>query len=130
MTLLPDPKAPIQEEMDFVKPMTEAILRTPPNSTWIVATGALTNISRVMKENPRLAKHIRGLSIMGGAVGNGFTDAPMGTVQGEGERFGNWTPFAEFNVSQELLSIYSLFAIFSTKAFSLSVSQSWTLTYS
>ncbi len=36
---------------------------------------------------------------MGGAVGNGFTDAPMGKVKGEGERFGNWTAYAEFNVS-------------------------------
>ena len=35
---------------------------------------------------------------MGGAVGGGFTDAPMGTVAGEGERFGNVTPYAEFNV--------------------------------
>ena len=35
---------------------------------------------------------------MGGAIGGGFTDAPMGTVTGEGERFGNITPFAEFNI--------------------------------
>jgi len=39
-----------------------------------------------------------GISIMGGAVGGGFTDAPMGKVKGEGERFGNWTAYAEFNV--------------------------------
>jgi uridine nucleosidase len=39
--------------------------------------------------------HIAGLTIMGGAVGGGFTNAPMGSLEGEGERFGNWTPWAE-----------------------------------
>jgi hypothetical protein len=34
---------------------------------------------------------------MGGAVGGGFTDAPLGTVDNQ-ERFGNWTPYAEFNI--------------------------------
>ena len=35
---------------------------------------------------------------MGGALGGGFSNAPMGMVHGEGERFGNWTPWAEFNI--------------------------------
>ena len=35
---------------------------------------------------------------MGGAVGGGFTDAILGKVEGEGERFGNHTPWAEFNI--------------------------------
>jgi len=35
---------------------------------------------------------------MGGAIGSGFTSAPMGTVSGKGERFGNITPWAEFNI--------------------------------
>lgn len=35
---------------------------------------------------------------MGGAIGNGFTSAPLGRKKGEGERFGNWTPYAEFNI--------------------------------
>lgn len=35
---------------------------------------------------------------MGGAIGGGFSDAPMGKVHGQGERFGNWTPWAEFNI--------------------------------
>jgi hypothetical protein len=39
---------------------------------------------------------------MGGAVGDGFTNAPMGKVKGEGVRFGNWTAYAEFNVSVPL----------------------------
>lgn len=53
---------------------------------------------------PDLAGHVKGLSIMGGAVGNGFTNAPMGKVDGEGERFGNWTAYAEFNVSALIMN--------------------------
>jgi hypothetical protein len=45
---------------------------------------------------------------MGGAVGGGFTNAPMGTVEGEGERFGNWTPYAEFNVCYNLYTWHKL----------------------
>jgi len=61
--------------------------------------------------HPELAEHIAGLSIMGGAIGGGFSDAPMGKVHGQGERFGNWTPWAEFNiyidpVSPQLICMY------------------------
>lgn len=37
---------------------------------------------------------------MGGAIGGGFTDAPMGIIAAgrHEEYFGNWTPYAEFNV--------------------------------
>lgn len=34
---------------------------------------------------------------MGGAIGNGFTDAPMGKVDDK-ERIGNWSAWAEFNI--------------------------------
>lgn len=98
MTLLPNPTSPLYERSDFIDSLTNAIMATPINSSWIVATGALTNIARAVEYHPEIVKHIRGLSIMGGAVGNKFTNAPLGTVHGEGERFGNWTPFAEFNV--------------------------------
>jgi hypothetical protein len=32
---------------------------------------------------PEVAEHIQGLSIMGGAIGEGFTDAPMSRLPGE-----------------------------------------------
>jgi len=37
---------------------------------------------------------------MGGAIGGGFTDAPLGHLEGreEGERIGNVTRWAEFNI--------------------------------
>lgn len=47
---------------------------------------------------------------MGGAIGGGFTNAPLGHVKGEGERFGNVTPWAEFNIycdPEAALSIFS-----------------------
>lgn len=69
-----------------------------PGEAHIVATGTLTNIALLFAAYPDLVAHIGGLSIMGGAIGGGFTSAPMGTVDGEGERFGNWTPWAEFNI--------------------------------
>ena len=60
----------------------------------------MTNICLLFQKYTDLASHLKGLSIMGGAVGGGFTYAPMGKVKGEGERFGNWTSYAEFNVRQ------------------------------
>jgi uridine nucleosidase len=79
--------------------MYKALISTPKDTAWLVSTGTLTNVGLVFQKYPDLAGHIKGLSIMGGAVGNGFTSAPMGTVKGEGERFGNFTAYAEFNVS-------------------------------
>ena len=64
---------------------------------------------------------------MGGAVGGGFSSAPLGTVKGEEgrERVGNVTRWAEFNiyVSQQRSSLPSPYlgcaatsSIFSLKA--------------
>lgn len=78
--------------------MYQALIATPPNTAWLVSTGTLTNIGLLFMKYTDLAAHLKGLSIMGGAVGNKFTDAPMGKVKGEGERFGNWTSYAEFNI--------------------------------
>lgn len=76
--------------------MREALMAHP--APWLVATGALTNVALLFATFPEVGDHIRGVSIMGGAIGNGFTNAPMGHVRGEGERFGNHTPWAEFNI--------------------------------
>lgn len=124
----------------------------------LVSTGSLTNIGLLFAAHPDLAQSIAQLSIMGGAVGSGFTNAPMGrlsdrlspkmtddvhinspqvisALDGAGIQkavsehkearlvkenaqlndqstpllleqakngFGNWSPFAEFNVSRDL----------------------------
>ncbi|KAF2001698.1 nucleoside hydrolase [Amniculicola lignicola CBS 123094] len=101
VTLLPQPIAPTATETDCLGAMYKALIATPAGTAWLVSTGTLTNIGLVFQKYPDLAEHIKGLSIMGGAVGGGFTNAPMGKVKGEGERFGNWTAYAEFNCDPE-----------------------------
>lgn len=98
-TLLPKPVKSAVRDIEASEAIYGALIATPPQTAWLVATGTLTNAARTIKEHPDLADHLAGLSIMGGAIGGGFTDAPLGKVQGEGERFGNWTPYAEFNAS-------------------------------
>lgn len=78
--------------------MHDAILAQPDGTAWVVATGALTNVALLFATFPELATHIRGLSIMGGSIGGGFSDAPLGFVRGEVERIGNITSWAEFNI--------------------------------
>ncbi|SMY23625.1 unnamed protein product [Zymoseptoria tritici ST99CH_1A5] len=99
-TLLPAPAVDAKTDVPAVEAMYTALMVQPKGAAWIVATGCLTNIALLFAIHPDLVDHIAGLSIMGGAVGDGFTDAPMGTVKGESEdqRFGNWTRWAEFNI--------------------------------
>jgi uridine nucleosidase len=78
------------DDEPYIDAMAKAILATEEESAWLVATGALTNIAQLFEKYPRIAKHIKGLSIMGGAIGGGFTKAPMGKVD-DRERIGNWS---------------------------------------
>ncbi|KAF1971936.1 Inosine/uridine-preferring nucleoside hydrolase [Bimuria novae-zelandiae CBS 107.79] len=101
VTLLPKPVEPAVKDVDVLDAMYKTLIATPPNSAWLVSTGTLTNIGLLFQKYDDLAGHLKGVSIMGGAVGGGFTDAPMGKTKLEGERFGNRTPYAEFNVDPE-----------------------------
>ena len=67
-------------------------------TAWIVATGALTNVALAFATFPELAGHLRGLSIMGGAVGGGFADVMRESNKDGSERCGNVTKWAEFNI--------------------------------
>lgn len=79
--------------------MARCLLSTAPQTAWLVATGALTNIALLFSSYPEVASHIKGLSIMGGAIGDNFTSASMGHVPGDTvERIGNWSRWAEFNI--------------------------------
>ncbi|KAI2613586.1 Inosine/uridine-preferring nucleoside hydrolase [Hypoxylon fragiforme] len=77
--------------------MAAALRATKPGTAWIAATGSMTNVAALFQAHPDLAAHIGGLSIMGGSVGDGFTAAVMGQVDGKA-RVGNYTPWAEFNI--------------------------------
>ncbi|KAL8831413.1 MAG: hypothetical protein Q9170_005294, partial [Blastenia crenularia] len=108
--LLPEASVPPVKYGNAVVAMREALMSQPVGRPWLVATGALTNIALLFATFPKVAKHIAGLSIMGGAVGDSFTDAPMGMVRGEGQRFGNHTPWAEFNVYCDPEAAQSIFS--------------------
>ena len=84
--------------------MALALLAQPEGKAWVVVTGALTNVHLCFEkfEDRGLREHIKGLSIMGGAIGDGFTDAFMGFWEDshgiQQVRRGNWSPWAEFNI--------------------------------
>ncbi|KAL8737365.1 MAG: hypothetical protein Q9181_001740 [Wetmoreana brouardii] len=108
--LLPKAFIPPVKDGDAIVAMHEALMAEPAGQSWLAATGALTNISLLFTAFPELAEHIKGLSIMGGAIGDGFTNAQLGHVQGEGQRFGNHTPWAEFNIYCDPEAAQSIFS--------------------
>jgi uridine nucleosidase len=95
--LLPEPTVSPDLSVPAVEAMYAALMSCAPGTAWVVATGAFTNAAALFQTHPDLIAHIAGLSLMGGAVGGGFTPAPLGVVQGV-PRIGNWTQYAEFNI--------------------------------
>lgn len=93
-TCLPIPTATPKTDMIAVEATYKALISQPPNTAWLVATGSLTNTALLFSIYPSLATHIAGLSIMGGAIGSGFSSARQSST----DHFGNWTPWAEFNI--------------------------------
>lgn len=94
--LLPTPEC-APSTVPAVEAMAAALKAEAPGTAWIVATGTLTNVGALFRKHPELPGHLKGLSLMGGAIGDNFSDAPMGKVNGK-IRIGNWTPWAEFNI--------------------------------
>lgn len=112
-TLIPPPEAPISKE-NAILAMRNTIMSTTAGTAWIVATGSMTNPALCFAVFPEVASHIAGLSIMGGAIGGGFTDIETGTSvvkgeDGEEKAFGNETPWAEFNIYVDPESARSIF---------------------
>lgn len=95
--LLPKPLCTPSSEPG-VDAMAAALKAQPAGTAWIVATGSLTNVGALFRKYPELAAHIKGLSLMGGAIGGGFSDAPLGNTNVQQDCAGNWTPWAEFNI--------------------------------
>ncbi|KAL8948771.1 MAG: hypothetical protein Q9222_005068 [Ikaeria aurantiellina] len=108
--LLPKALVPPIENTNTIIAMHRAIIDQPVGKVWLVATGALTNVALLFATFPEVADHIKGLSIMGGAIGDGFTDAPMGLLQDKGQGIGNITPWAEFNIYCDPEAAQSIFS--------------------
>ncbi|KAI9862747.1 MAG: Uridine nucleosidase 1 [Trichoglossum hirsutum] len=108
-TLLPTPLKPPVQNQNAILAARDALLSTKQHTAWVVATGALTNVALLFATFPEVADWVKGLSIMGGAVGGGFTDVELGRVVGE-SRVGNWTRWAEFNIYCDPESAQSLFS--------------------
>ena len=111
---MPIPSRKPITQCNAIKDMKDALLACPPGTAWLVATGALTNVALLFATFPGVASHIRGLSIMGGAVGHGFTNVALGPsfTNSAGEtqaRIGNHTPYAEFNIWCDPESAQSVF---------------------
>ncbi|KAF2172071.1 hypothetical protein M409DRAFT_49823 [Zasmidium cellare ATCC 36951] len=109
-TCLPTPTATPNTDLPAIEAAYKALIAQPPGTAWLVATGCLTNTALLFAIHPDLTSHLAGLSIMGGAIGGGFSSAPMGVVEGKGERFGNWTPWAEFNIWLDPESASAIFS--------------------
>ncbi|MCJ1244189.1 Uridine nucleosidase 1 [Trapelia coarctata] len=110
--LLPTATTPPIMTKPAIIAIRDVLLAYPKGVPWIVATGALTNIGLLFAAFPELVEHIAGLSIMGGAIGGGFTNAPLGHLEGreEGERIGNVTRWAEFNIYCDPEAASSIFS--------------------
>jgi uridine nucleosidase len=101
--LLPKPSRTALSHCNAIREMRDTLLACPPSTAWLVATGALTNVALLFATFPEVATHVKGLSIMGGAIGNDFTSVTMGPAykDKDGEmhaRIGNRTAWAEFNI--------------------------------
>ena len=77
--------------------MRDALLAQAPNTAWLVAIGPLTNIASLIATFPEVVDRLAGLSIMGGAVGGGFANAPLGKDGDSGELVPFPSRWAEFN---------------------------------
>jgi len=107
--LLPKPLVAPNTTVPAIDAAAAALKAEAPGTAWVVATGSFTNAAALFLKYPELVGHIKGLSLMGGAVGGGFTPAPLGEVDGV-PRVGNWTQWAEFNVLADPEAAASIFS--------------------
>ncbi|OJD15280.1 hypothetical protein AJ78_04465 [Emergomyces pasteurianus Ep9510] len=108
--LLPMSSRPPMKNSNAIVAMRDALLSQHKNTAWLVATGALTNVALLFATFPEVAEHVRGVSIMGGAIGGGFSDAPICKRVGDEAWVGNTTPWAEFNIYCDPESAHSIFS--------------------
>ncbi|KAH8822023.1 uridine nucleosidase [Xylogone sp. PMI_703] len=111
--LLPKPALSAPEQHNAIEKMREVLMATEEKSAWLVAIGPLTNVALLFATYPEVAAHIKGLSIMGGAIGSNFARVSLaadsiGKDDGTLSQ-GGTTPYAEFNVWCDPESAQSVF---------------------
>jgi purine nucleosidase len=77
---LPEPKTALRPEF-APEAMVELVMSRPAGAVTLCCLAPLTNVALAMAREPRLAKHLAGIVLMGGSLAEG----------------GNITPAAEFN---------------------------------
>ena len=85
--LLPSPTRKALTHCNAINEMKDALMSCPPNTAWLVTTGTLTNAALMFAIYPEVASHIKGLSIMGGAIGKWIHFGDNGkAVRGQGRQ--------------------------------------------
>jgi len=77
---LPEPAMPLAEG-HAVDAIIDIVMAAPPETVTLCPTGPLTNIGMALRKEPELARRLKAIVLMGGAIG-----------------LGNVTPAAEFNI--------------------------------
>lgn len=78
--VLPEPAQPAAPG-HAANVIVEEVMRRPPGTVTLCPLGPLTNVALALRLEPRLAQHLAGIVLMGGAIG-----------------LGNMTPAAEYNI--------------------------------
>lgn len=97
----PDEKQFSHKGVTAVAAMYAALMKQAPGTAWVVATGTLTNVALLLAVYPDVAKHLAGVSIMGGAFEDTLSSAALGQMadgKARPQRIGNITLWAEFNI--------------------------------
>ncbi|RFU78606.1 dna glycosylase [Trichoderma arundinaceum] len=103
--LLPRPTRMVFGQWVAINEMQKALYSTPKGTAWLIAIGPLTNVALLFATYPDLADHIKGLSIMGGAIGAVDSDNKSEMpCAGTGA-----TSYAEFNIWCDPESARSVF---------------------
>lgn len=92
---MPEPSFSAKSDHNAIEQMHKALMATAKHTAWLVAIGPLTNIALLFTTYPEVCYHIKGLSIMGGVVGDDFSEGSSSATASQG----TFNPLVEFNIA-------------------------------